>query len=358
MPLLEVDSLSKVFGATRAIDNISFGVEACEILVIVGGSGCGKTTTLRCIAGLEDPTSGTISLDGRVISSAGESVSPEARGIGMVFQSYALWPHMNVYQNVAYGLERKRIPAEKQRELVESVLKQVGLAGFSDRYPATLSGGQQQRVALARSAVVKPKLLLLDEPLSNLDAKLREQMRDELRDMIKMFAMTAIHITHDQAEAMALADQIICMRSGRIEQKGSAREIYRTPANRFVADFIGAGSFLDGKIVGASQADGMVPVRISDDFEISARDMSGRDVGSPVLVVIRPEAIALSEVAPGERNVFPATILRAIFLGSHSEYLVDIRGVRLKAHSMLDLSVGARCFVAIDPQRAACMTDQ
>jgi iron(III) transport system ATP-binding protein len=357
MPLLEVDRLSKSFGDTRAVDDISFSVETGEILVIVGGSGCGKTTTLRCIAGLESLSGGTITLDGRVIASKRESVAPEARGIGMVFQSYALWPHMNVYQNISYGLERKRMPPDKQRDLVENMLKQVGLAGFSERYPATLSGGQQQRVALARSAVVKPELLLLDEPLSNLDAKLREQMRDELREMIKTFAITAIHITHDQNEAMALADQIICMRGGRIEQKGSAREIYRTPANRFVADFIGAGSFLEGSITGARLGSRVVSVRIKDDFEILAQDMSGRDVGCHVLIVIRPEAVALSELAPEAGKVFSATILEEIFLGSHSEYLVDIQGVRLKAHSSLDFSAGAHCFVTIDPERVACVND-
>ncbi len=217
-PVLDVRSLTKAFGAMKAVDAISFAVHAGEILVIVGGSGCGKTTTLRCIAGLEDPTDGEIHLDGALIASARQSVAPERRGVGMVFQSY--------------GLERRGLTGKEIAAKVQEVLTQISLQDFAERYPLSLSGGQQQRVALARSAVLRPKLLLLDEPLSNLDAKLRERMRDDLQDMIRMFGMTAIHITHDQEEAMALADRIICMRSGRIEQIGAPREVYRSPANR------------------------------------------------------------------------------------------------------------------------------
>jgi ABC-type Fe3+/spermidine/putrescine transport system ATPase subunit len=355
VPLLEVGKLTKQFGDTRAVDGISFSVDAGEIAVIVGGSGCGKTTTLRCIAGLEAPTSGTISLDGRVIASEQVFVPPEGRGIGMVFQSYALWPHMSVAENIAYGLRRQRMAPARRRELVENILVQVGLSGFAERYPSTLSGGQQQRVALARSVVVKPKLLLLDEPLSNLDAKLREQMRDELREMIKSFGITAVHITHDQDEAMALADQIICMRDGRIEQKGSARELYRKPVNRFVASFIGAASFVEGTIVAKGNDPHTILVRVAGDLAILAEDDGNHQIGSHTLLVIRPEAVSLCESAPSGENVFPATVMRGTFLGSTNEYIVETAGLRLKARSPLDFPPDATCFVAVDHRQVKCV---
>jgi ABC-type Fe3+/spermidine/putrescine transport system ATPase subunit len=351
MPVLEVRNLIKLFGSVRAVNDVSFAVGRGEILVIVGGSGCGKTTTLRCIAGLEDLSDGFILLNGRIVSSRKVSVAPEARQIGMVFQSYALWPHMTVAQNVAYGLTRRKTNAAEGMDRVTAILKQVGLSGFEDRFPSTLSGGQQQRVALARSAVLQPKLLLLDEPLSNLDAKMREQMRDELRGMIKMFDMTAVHITHDQEEAMALADRVICMRSGCIEQIGSPREIYRSPANRFVADFIGASSFLEGKIVEISGND--VVVDIDGAFRLHVAQVASPVQGASCTLAIRPEAIDLMAADAGQSNVFAATTLQGTFLGSCSEYLLDICGQRLKAKSAVDIPVGAVCSVRIDPYKIA-----
>jgi ABC-type Fe3+/spermidine/putrescine transport system ATPase subunit len=354
MPVLEVRNLTKMFGALKAVHDISFQVEQGEILVIVGGSGCGKTTTLRCIAGLEDLSMGAILLDGKVIASPERSLAPEERGIGMVFQSYALWPHKTVRQNVAYGLDRKKIGGAEAEAKIAKILSQVGLTGFEDRLPSTLSGGQQQRVALARSAILQPRLLLLDEPLSNLDAKLREQMRDELREMIKMFRMTAVHITHDQSEAMALADSVICMKSGRIEQQGTPRQIYRQPANRYVAEFIGASTFLEGEIV---ERGAKVIVDVGNGLRIAVAPDNVRSGDGRCVLAIRPEAVAVGEKqAPGP-NGFQATIERETFLGAQNEYLLNVHGKTLKAYSAEDFPVGADVWVTIDPKNIVSLKD-
>jgi ABC-type Fe3+/spermidine/putrescine transport system ATPase subunit len=355
LPVLEVRNLTKTFGPARAVGGISFAVEQGEILVIVGGSGCGKTTTLRCIAGLEMISDGEILLDGKEIASSRVSLPPEQRGIGMVFQSYALWPHKTVAQNVAYGLARQRLNTAETQAKVARILDQVGLAGFENRSPGTLSGGQQQRVALARSAVLQPRLLLLDEPLSNLDAKLREQMRDELRDMIKMFNMTAIHITHDQAEAMALADRLICMRNGGIEQSGLPQELYRKPANRYVAEFIGASSFLEGMVIASGTS---TAVDLGEGLIMHVADPSLPAAGQNCTLAVRPEAarINLTGDAIGI-NHFPAVIERRVFLGPHSEYWLGLGSRNLKAYSDADFEVGAAVEVIIDPLRITCLSD-
>jgi iron(III) transport system ATP-binding protein len=247
------------------------------------------------------------------------------------------------------------MPPDAIRDKVATILKQVGLSGFEDRFPSTLSGGQQQRVALARSAVLQPRLLLLDEPLSNLDAKLREQMRDELREMIKMFGMTAVHITHDQDEAMALADTMICMRSGRIEQVGSPREIYRKPANFYVADFIGACSFLTGVAI-ESDGEGTTFL-IGDDMRLRTRMQTPVQSGAKSMMAIRPDGIQIGDDAQQGDNFFPARALRETFLGSHSEYLLDVGGHQLKAHSSADLTVGQTCSVRIDPAKVVLIQE-
>ena len=344
-PVLDVRSLTKAFGAMKAVDAISFTVHSGEILVIVGGSGCGKTTTLRCIAGLEDPTDGEIHLDGALIASSRQSVAPERRGIGMVFQSYALWPHKTIFQNVAYGLERRGLTGQEIAAKVQEVLTQVSLQDFAERYPSSLSGGQQQRVALARSAVLRPKLLLLDEPLSNLDAKLRERMRDDLQEMIRMFGMTAIHITHDQEEAMALADRIICMRSGRIEQIGAPREIYCSPVNRYVADFIGSSNILEPSAVVAA------PEGSRADFgAASLHSTQPVDAACPQPVVaVRVEAVELHDTAPTGPNVLEAKVTKVTYLGGHSLYHLESGPLRLIARSITDYMPGQAVHLSIDP---------
>jgi ABC-type Fe3+/spermidine/putrescine transport system ATPase subunit len=354
MAVIEVDHLVKAFGQTKAVDDISFAVEAGEVLVIVGASGCGKTTTLRCIAGLEIPTHGTIRLKGIEVASPGTLVPPEHRGVGMVFQSYALWPHKTVFENVAYGLMIKRIAKSAVRSSVARAMELVGLQGLEDRYPATLSGGQQQRVALARSAVSEPRILLLDEPLSNLDAKLREQMRDDLRHLIKTLNMTAVHITHDQTEAMAIADRIICMRAGKIEQVGTARQLYREPVNRFVADFIGMATFFDGTIVERSNA-GQVLVEVADNVHLWSSNVTAPPEIRDITLSLRPENIVLSELAPAGRNVLHGKIIDETFLGDHIQYVVEAGGLRFKSRCLREYPVGAPIFASIDPADVICV---
>src|ERR1700753_3868837 len=249
---LEVSDLRKQFAIGRpAIDGVSFSVPAGEIVVLLGPSGCGKTTPLRCVAGLEHPTSGEISIGGKVVSSPerGILVPPRARELGMVFQSYAVWPHMTVRQTVVYPLKHRKISREDARRMVDEALALVGLSEYAERPVVALSGGQMQRVALARSIVYRPQLLLLDETLSNLDAKLRLRLRDDLRVILKQTGMTALYVTHDQAEAVVLGDRICVMRDGKLLQMGSPDDIYNRPADLFVANFTGATNELPGTLV-------------------------------------------------------------------------------------------------------------
>src|SRR5262247_2863260 len=249
---LEVTDLRKQFAIGRpAVDGVSFSVPAGEIVVLLGPSGCGKTTTLRCVAGLEHPTGGEIAIGGKVVSSPGRGilVPPRLRDLGMVFQSYAVWPHMTVRQNVIYPLKHRKLSREEAGRKVEEVLALVGLSEYTDRPVVALSGGQMQRVALARSIIYHPQLLLLDEPLSNLDAKLRLRLRDDLRRIIKQTGITALYVTHDQSEAVVLGDRIGVMRDGRLLQLAPADEIYNRPADLFVANFTGASNLFAGRVV-------------------------------------------------------------------------------------------------------------
>src|SRR5215217_5624120 len=258
---LKVEHLRKVFSVGRpAVDDVSFRVATGEIVVLLGPSGCGKTTTLRCVAGLETPTSGVISIGGAVVSAPerGVLVPPRLRNIGMVFQSYAVWPHMTVRQNVAYPLRQRKVTRAEIVRKVDEVLELVGLAEYAERPVVALSGGQMQRVALARSIVYRPQLLLLDEPLSNLDAKLRLRLRDDLRVILKQTGMTALYVTHDQAEAVVLGDRIGVMRDGKLLQMGTPDEIYNRPADLFVANFTGATNELAGTLVARNGQFGVV----------------------------------------------------------------------------------------------------
>ncbi len=354
MAVIEVDHLVKSFGSTQAVEDISFSVEAGEVLVIVGASGCGKTTTLRCIAGLETPTQGTIKIEGREVASPKKFVPPERRGVGMVFQSYALWPHKTVFDNIAYGLVARRMPKSAIQASVLRIMELVGIKGMENRYPGTLSGGQQQRVALARGVVAEPRVLLLDEPLSNLDAKLREQTRDDLKRLIKNLKMTAVHITHDQTEAMAIADRLICMRGGKIEQMGTARQLYRAPANRFVADFIGSATFFDGIIVQAGES-GQVLVKVGNDAYLWSSNVAVQPASAEVTLSLRPENVELSTVRPDGPNVLSGTVAEQIFLGDHTQYLIEAGGLRLKSRSLTEYAVGTPVFASIDAANVACL---
>ena len=286
MAFIEIQSLFKRFRDVVAINRIQLEISQGEMLTLLGPSGCGKTTTLRCIAGLEKPDEGDIVIDGRPMLSQG-FVQPAQRGIGMVFQNYAVWPHMKVFNNVVYGLKLKKMSRQSIKEKGHQVLKLVGLDGLEDRYPSQLSGGQQQRVALARALVGNPKVLLLDEPLSNLDAKLREELRFEIKSLVRRMGITSVYVTHDQAEAMVISDRIAVMDSGNVVQVGTAHEIYERPANKFVADFIGTMNFMSGKVVEVLP-DGAVHVRteFSDKILCTASGNAATSAGDEVLSLI------------------------------------------------------------------------
>src|SRR5262245_12024965 len=289
---LTVGHLRKVFIAgLAAVDDVSFRVDRGEIVVLLGPSGCGKTTTLRCIAGLEHPTAGTIAIGDAVESDPprGVLVPPRHRNIGMVFQSYAVWPHMTVTENVAYPLRRRRVPREEIARKVGEVLALVGLSAYADRPVVLLSGGQMQRVALARSLVYRPQLLLLDEPLSNLDAKLRLRLRDDLRRIIKQTGVSALYVTHDQAEAVVLGDRIGVMRDGRLLQMAPPAEIYNRPADLFVANFTGASNLLAGRVVARNGEFGTVEAASGD--RLTAWMADGVQAGEAVKVAVPPETL-------------------------------------------------------------------
>jgi len=331
---LEVRDLRKQFSIGRpAIDGVSFAVPAGEIVVLLGPSGCGKTTTLRCVAGI----------GGKVVSSPGRGilVPPRSRDLGMVFQSYAVWPHMTVRQNVVYPLKHRRIARSEANRRVDEVLELVGLSEYADRPVVALSGGQMQRVALARSVVYRPQLLLLDEPLSNLDAKLRLRLRDDLRIILKQTGMTALYVTHDQAEAVVLGDRIGVMRDGRLLQIGTPDQIYNRPAELFVANFTGATNELTGTLVERNGAFGVV------DFGEARRGeavlLHALDPGDKVRIALRPENIGIGRSDGG--NVFPGRVIDRRYQGTQTVYDIDLLGARLE---VLELGTAARHQIGIE----------
>jgi putative spermidine/putrescine transport system ATP-binding protein len=307
---LELIDLTKTYGSLTAVDSISLTVATGELVAFLGPSGCGKTTTLRMVAGFVEPTSGTVRVQGRDIT----DLAPNKRDMGMVFQSYALFPHMTVARNIAFGLHARRIPKSDIAPRVAAALDLVGLAGMDERYPRQLSGGQQQRVALARVLALRPKLLLFDEPLSNLDAKLRMQMRHEIRRLQKEVGITALFVTHDQEEAMTIADRIVVINKGRIEQAGAPAEIYDHPATRFVADFIGTANLITGYV-----ADGRF--RSARGLEVVLPPGAPTAQGEMALA-LRPEKI---DIAPSPAaGQLTGTIRRATRLGSVTEYEIAL----------------------------------
>ncbi len=291
-------------------------IEKGELVTLLGPSGCGKTTTLRMIAGFEFPTAGTITLDGREIN----SLPPHKREMSMVFQSYAIFPHLTVFENIAYGLNVQRLSQHVIGERVNKVLDLVHLEGYGDRAPTQLSGGQQQRVALARALIMEPKVLLMDEPLSNLDAKLREEMRTEIRRIQKAMNITSVYVTHDQIEAMTLSDRIVVMNAGIIEQIGTPVQVYRFPNSRFVADFIGRANFVPGEV--RERYDSKLSVNVfGETLELTNIQRDFRQL-EPVTLIIRPEMIRIKK--SGE--LFKGLIRRAVYLGDVIEYDVEVNG--------------------------------
>ena len=324
--VVRLERLTKEFRSPEgkpvvAVDDVTLDLDGGSFVTLLGPSGCGKTTTLRMIAGFEAPTTGRILVDGADVSRR----TPDKREMGMVFQSYALFPHLTVFENVAYGLRLRKRSGAALREAVDSTLALVGLKGLGTRRPSELSGGQQQRVALARAMAIEPRVLLFDEPLSNLDAKLRVSLRTEIRRIQQTLGITSVYVTHDQSEAMALSDVVVVMNAGRVEQSGSPDEVYRRPATRFVADFIGRANFVDAVV--ESVADGAADVSLLG-RRIRVPAAAGVSAGSPTTIVVRPESM---RVGGGEMR---GLVRRATFLGPIAEY---------------ELEVGNQTLLAVDP---------
>ncbi len=316
-----VNNLVKRFGVTAVLRSVSLTVESQELFFLLGPSGCGKTTLLRTLAGFYEPDGGEITFGARAMN----GVPPHERNAGMVFQNYALWPHLTVAENVAYGLEVRSIPAAERQARIEEALATVRMTDYAARSPSQLSGGQQQRVALARALVVEPDLLLLDEPLSNLDARLRLEMREEIRRIHAETRITTIYVTHDQKEALSLADRMAVLRDGVIEQIGGPREIYRQPANRFVADFIGESNWLPGEVVAAT-AIGLNVKTSAGSFVIAGQGL--QRAGARVWLGFRPEAVVIGR---GEGNHFSARITHINYLGEIEQYELALGdGAKLK----------------------------
>jgi iron(III) transport system ATP-binding protein len=311
---VSLHNVSKLFGLVVAVDSVTLEIAAGTLVTLLGPSGCGKTTTLRMIAGLEIPTSGRIMIGGKDVT----MLPANERDVSMVFQSYALFPHMTVIENVAYGLAGSGVSARAQIEKAQEGLRLVGLAGYDGRLPSELSGGQQQRVACARALVLEPQVLLFDEPLSNLDAKLRRRMREEIRDIQQNLGLTAIYVTHDQVEALAVSDRIVVMNQGRIAQNGTPVELYRSPADAFVADFIGGANLLPCRIAGPDGA-GKVNVELGGSM-IAVTDQGYH--GGETLLVVRPGSVVLTRNSGGDQGL-PATVRKATYLGSHWEFTLD-----------------------------------
>jgi iron(III) transport system ATP-binding protein len=321
MPGITISGLTKRFGQVGAVVGLDLAVRPGELVALLGPSGCGKTTTLRLVAGFLAPEAGEIRVGDRVLSSPAAVVPPERRRMAMIFQSYALWPHMTVAQNVAYGLRFAGVGRADRDRRVDQMLRAVQLAGYGARYPGELSGGQQQRVAVARALVVEPEILLLDEPLSNLDASLREEMRFEIRRLHERFAITTLYVTHDQAEAMVISDRVAVLREGRVVQIGAPAELFEHPRTRFVAEFVGKTNLIDAVADGArSVARGGLRLRVAAD---------GLAARAAVVVSIRPHQIALGVAAApraGDDNVLAGTVMRASYLGDAVDYQVALDG--------------------------------
>jgi ABC-type sugar transport system ATPase subunit len=324
--IVEIDNIVRRFGQVTAVDHVSIDITEGEYLVFLGPSGCGKTTTLRLVAGLDVPDEGEIRIDGRVVASAASKVfvPPQHRNIGLVFQTYALWPHMNVFDNIAFGLDVQKRPRREIRERVAETLTYMQLDGLGERYPHELSGGQQQRVALARMLVARPKIYLMDEPLSNLDAKLRMEMRAELQRIHKDLGCTTIYVTHDQFEAIALGSRIIVMKDGKISQDGSARDVYERPANLFVARFVGNPpiNLIEGEL---TVEDGRLNFH-GDGLKVPA-DVPRSKAGERVLAAFRPEDVRVLDGAgrpDDDAAVLAGTVAARMMAGSNVIMYVDL----------------------------------
>ncbi|MGE5095432.1 MAG: ABC transporter ATP-binding protein [Betaproteobacteria bacterium] len=345
MAHLELVGLTKRYGDVASVDGISLAVEKGEFICLLGPSGCGKTTTLRMIAGFLEPDAGEIRVHGEAVSAPGSVVPPERRNMGMIFQSYAVWPHMTVHENVAYGLRMKRVPPAERQSRTDAIIKAARLTEHAAKFPAALSGGQQQRVALARALAPNPEILLLDEPLSNLDANLRGDMRFEIRRLHDEFRNTSIYVTHDQLEAMTMADRIVVMNAGRIEQIGSPQDVYDRPASRFVARFIGGSNVVEGRHVG----DRTVDVG-GHAIAVAHGDFAGP--GLPMSFCVKTHDVELLPADAEGNNAIPGVVRSHAYLGSHRDYIVDIgQELLVAAPASLDMPDGSKIKVRFRPER-------
>jgi iron(III) transport system ATP-binding protein len=356
MPGVSLRDLHRRYGDVAAVDGLSLDVKPGELVALLGPSGCGKTTTLRLVAGFLSPEAGEIWVGDRRVSSPDAVVPPERRRMAMIFQSYALWPHMTVAQNVAYGLRFRKVPRAERDRKVDAMLRVVQLSGYEDRYPAELSGGQQQRVAVARALVVEPEILLLDEPLSNLDANLREEMRFEIRRLHEEFGITTLYVTHDQAEAMVISDRIAVLERGRVAQVGTADELFLQPRTRFVAEFIGKTNVIDGMAVKTDAvAHGPLTLRVAG---------GGLVPGAHVALSIRPHQIEIVEPSapptPGV-NALRGTVQRVSFLGETVDYQVAVADtdlvLRVSAPAIRRLRVDEAVGLRVDPSACVVLAD-
>ena len=352
MASVELRALTKRYGEVAVVDDVSLTIEHGRLVCLLGPSGCGKTTTLRLIAGFVEPSAGEIRVGDRLVSSPARTLPPERRNMSMIFQSYALWPHMTVAENVAYGLKLRKLDRASIERKLAAILDTTHLRPLADRYPGELSGGQQQRVALARALIVEPQTLLLDEPLSNLDANLREEMRFEVRRLHDEYRYTTVYVTHDQSEAMTTADLIAVMNAGKIEQAGSPEDIYDRPRSEFVARFIGSSNVLRGRAL--------------DDCHLSSsgstlRCTGGRfAAGNEGAVAIRQHAVRLTAKKPeATENVLPGTVVRQVFLGASRDYLVELGDgtqLRVVAPAAENIPQGASVWLHLPPERCRVLS--
>ena len=352
MAVVELAHLTKCFGAVTAVDDLSLRIEHGRFVSLLGPSGCGKTTALRLVAGFLAPDRGEIRVGERLVSSPHQMLPPERRGMSMIFQNYALWPHMTIAENVAYGLRLRRLPRAEIDKRVAEILDVTKLSALAERYPGDVSGGQQQRVALARALVVEPEILLLDEPLSNLDANLREEMRFEIRRLHDAYRCTTLYVTHDQAEAMTTADLIVVMNRGRIEQAGSPEEIYQRPRSEFVARFLGGTNILRGKRLGGDLVDcGGVVLRCG----------AGEHGGNgEAIVAIRLHDIDLrrGDTAGDEPNEATGTVTRQVYLGAQRDYVVALKDgqqLRVLTPLTIDIAVGSAVRLRLPPEHCRAL---
>ena len=365
--MVELDHLSKYFGAELAVNDVSLAVAEGEFVTLLGPSGCGKTTTLRCIAGLERPDEGEIRIGGDVVAAPerGIYLAPEDRNIGMVFQSYAVWPHMTVFDNVAYGLRVRRAANSVVKERTMRALELVGLTHLAERYATKLSGGQRQRVALARAIVYEPRVILFDEPLSNLDAKLREQMRVELVRLQKEVGITSIYVTHDQGEALVMSDRVVVMDKGVIQQIGDPQTIYARPANTFVANFIGVANLVPGILRGRSGALCELEVALGEGrppLRLLAAGAENAQVQQALTLSLRPEDIAVHIERPnGEAgsNVFEGEVIQTVYLGNVLDCRVRVGGHELSVQidHFEQIAPQQKVYLSFEPDHGLCLTN-